>query len=209
LIDWNRTRAFFPTVAGQSIYVNLKGRECMGIVPPGKCYEEVRERIAEKLDQWVRAGIIDKIYRREEVYDGTYVENAPDLVIEMAKGYHLQEGLGPTLLTAAMDGVTIVSGQHRKEGIFLIKGKGVTKGVEIKSSRIIDIAPTLLYLQGIPIPRAMEGHLLKEAFVTAHLSENPLQFDERDMRRKSGYVDFSEEGKEEILKKLNALGYVE
>lgn len=209
LIDWNRTRAFFPTVAGQSIYVNLKGRECMGIVPPGKCYEEVRERIAEKLDQWVRAGIIDKIYRREEVYDGTYVENAPDLVIEMAKGYHLQEGLGPTLLTAAMDGVTVVSGQHRKEGIFLIKGKGVTKGVEIKSSRIIDIAPTLLYLQGIPIPRAMEGHLLKEAFVTAHLSENPLQFDERDMRRKSGYVDFSEEGKEEILKKLNALGYVE
>jgi predicted AlkP superfamily phosphohydrolase/phosphomutase len=209
LIDWNQTKAFFPTVAGQSIYVNLQGRECMGIVAPGKSYEEVRQSLTEKLDQWVKAGVIDKIYRREEIYDGAFMENAPDLIIEMAKGYHLQEGLGPALLTAPMDGVTLVSGQHRKEGIFLIRGEGVKKGVEIKSSRIIDIAPTLLYLQGTPIPRGMEGHLLKEAFDTAHLSENASQYDDRDMRRESGYIDFSEEGKEEILKKLKALGYVE
>jgi hypothetical protein len=55
----------------------------------------------------------------------------------------------------------------------------------------------------------MEGHLLEEAFDTAHLSEKAVGFDDRDMRRESGYVDFSEEGKEEILKKLKALGYVE
>jgi predicted AlkP superfamily phosphohydrolase/phosphomutase len=209
LIDWNRTKAFFPTVAGQSIYINMRGRESAGIVPPGNACEEVKQTLTEKLDEWVKSGVIDKIHRREAIYDGTYVENAPDLIIEMGKGYQLQEGLGPALLTAPMDGVTLVSGQHRKEGIFLIRGEGVKEGVEIKSARIIDVAPTLLYLHGIPIPRAMEGHVLKEAFDTAHLPEKAVKFDDRDMRRESGYVDFSEEGKEEILKKLKALGYVE
>jgi predicted AlkP superfamily phosphohydrolase/phosphomutase len=209
LIDWNRTKAFFPTVAGQGIYINMRDRESAGIVLPGKPYEDVRQSIKEKLDEWLKAGVIDKIHRREEIYDGIYLENAPDLIIEMGKGYQLQEGLGPALFTIPFGRGTLVSGQHRKEGIFFIRGKGVKEGARIKSARIIDVAPTLLYLHGVSIPKAMEGQLLKEAFETVHLLEKPPQFDDRDMRRESGYVDFSEEGKEEVLKKLKALGYVE
>ena len=48
-VDWSRTKAYsIGSTAGQ-IYINLKGREPMGIVQPGTEFEEVREAIIREL----------------------------------------------------------------------------------------------------------------------------------------------------------------
>lgn len=53
---------------------------------------------------------------------------------------------------------------HSLSGIFLAYGPGIKKGNKINGSKIYDIAPTILHILGIPIPRDMDGEVLKEIF---------------------------------------------
>jgi hypothetical protein len=65
----------------------------------------------------------------------------------MGKGYQLQEG-STGLFSVPMDGMTRPATSER--GHF--SHEASQEGVEIKSARIIDVAPTL-FSQGIPFQR--------------------------------------------------------
>lgn len=60
-------------------------------------------------------------------------------------------------------GVVRHSGNHRMNGILLMKGPALRRGVKIEGAEIIDLAPTILHLLGLPIPSYMDGKVLKEA----------------------------------------------
>ena len=60
-------------------------------------------------------------------------------------------------------GVVRHSGNHRMNGILLMKGAALRRGVKIEGAEIIDLAPTILHLLGLPIPSYMDGKVLKEA----------------------------------------------
>lgn len=102
------------------------------------------------------------------------------------------------------------SGNHRENGILLLKGPGIRDEVSIRDTSIYDIAPTLAYLAGIPISEEMEGGVIEDAFTEEHLSQNPIrsirgfgrrEFYERDVPE--SIID------EETNKRLRALGYVQ
>jgi len=61
-------------------------------------------------------------------------------------------------------GDTNKEGMHDPMGMFLLSGPGISRGLEIKGSTTLDIAPTVLALMGIPIPDAMMGRPLVEAW---------------------------------------------
>ena len=63
------------------------------------------------------------------------------------------------------------TGNHSKgdEGIVLIAGPGVEPGARIRGANLIDIAPTVLHLMGLPVARDMEGRVLTEAFRAEYL----------------------------------------
>jgi predicted AlkP superfamily phosphohydrolase/phosphomutase len=71
---------------GGNLFVNLRGREPLGIVEPGRDYEAVRQAIAEALsglrDPETGRQVVKKVHRREEVFDGPYLEQAADLLVE-------------------------------------------------------------------------------------------------------------------------------
>jgi predicted AlkP superfamily phosphohydrolase/phosphomutase len=46
---------------------------------------------------------------------------------------------------------------HAQHGIFILHGPKGTPGRTAKGARIMDIAPTILTLFGLPIPRDMQG----------------------------------------------------
>jgi arylsulfatase A-like enzyme len=69
------------------------------------------------------------------------------------KGYSIDE-------LFAVDTPTPKQGYHHPEGVFFLHGPGIPRGVRIESSNNLDIAPTLLALQGIPVPSAMTGRVL-------------------------------------------------
>ena len=54
---------------------------------------------------------------------------------------------------------------HRDPGIFAMAGPGIRRGVRLDTEvDILDVAPTLLAILGIPVPRTMQGRVLTEAF---------------------------------------------
>lgn len=167
LVDWTRTIAWYGTTSGHAIYINLQGRQPNGIVNP-KQYNSICDRIIHELyklkDPSSGARVIKKCYKRKEIYNGPYLENAPDIVIEPEEGYSLQEGFSEEVIEYAKEGSVRRYGDHEKYGIFMCKGPEIKKGFKINDVRIIDVAPTILHIFGCPIPDDVDGRCLKEIF---------------------------------------------
>ena len=82
-IDWSHTQAYSLGNVGQSAF-NVIGREPHGCVQPGAEYEQVREQImahlAQLRDPETGELVVERIYKREEIYSGPQLELAPDIV---------------------------------------------------------------------------------------------------------------------------------
>ncbi|MBN1872778.1 MAG: alkaline phosphatase family protein, partial [Anaerolineae bacterium] len=169
-IEWTQTRAY-ALGAGGKIYLNVAGREPSGIVQPGAEYTAVREALAAQLatlaDPQTGVPLIHRVWRREELYEGPYLEAAPDLVIEWADyGYW---GRGRYDIHSApifeerrtMDFSSLpLTATHTPEGIFIACGPGIPAGGVISGAQIADVAPTLLCWLGLPVPEYMDGVVL-------------------------------------------------
>jgi predicted AlkP superfamily phosphohydrolase/phosphomutase len=157
----------------------VKGREPQGIVEPGEEYARLREEIIEKILslRCPESGkrIVGRVYRREELYQGPYLSKAPDLFIEWEEEAYIQRpghtGKGEAFIQILTDQelewaetVSRPSGIHRREGIFLALGGPVLAGKELPTHSLVDVAPTVLYLLGVPVPTAMDGRAIVEMF---------------------------------------------
>jgi predicted AlkP superfamily phosphohydrolase/phosphomutase len=87
-VDWARTRAYGFGLNG--LYVNLKGREKDGIVPPAEresLLAEIRKELEAATDPGTGKPAIGHVYLRDETFtDGGQREVGPDAVIGYAKG---------------------------------------------------------------------------------------------------------------------------
>jgi predicted AlkP superfamily phosphohydrolase/phosphomutase len=87
-VDWARTQAYALGFSG--IYINLSGRERVGIVPRDQ-YRLLRDEIARRLSRLVDPATDEKavteVFIRDDAYeDAGARELGPDLVIGYAKG---------------------------------------------------------------------------------------------------------------------------
>ena len=165
-IDWFNTKAYFFSHSGRGIMINLKNRQINGIVSEGKEYDSIRDLIISKLkrikDDSTGKRLIKNIFKREEIYKGSYIKNSPDLIVEMEEGYIAQEGLGKEPIMLSKQGSAYKSADHKANGIFIAKGPNIIKNKKIKNANILDVTPTLLYLLNIPISKDIDGKILKE-----------------------------------------------
>jgi predicted AlkP superfamily phosphohydrolase/phosphomutase len=167
-VDWSRTRAYAMGL-GQ-IYFNLRGREGKGIVNPGAEATELSREMSARLltlkDPEDGTSIIRAVYKRDEVYTGQYVSNAPELQVGMEDGYRVswQTTLGGSPKGIVHANMKKWSGDHggydaaTTAGV-LISNRPVARretfGVSALS--IVDIAPTVLKHFGLPIPDEIDG----------------------------------------------------
>jgi predicted AlkP superfamily phosphohydrolase/phosphomutase len=90
-VDWPSTRAYAIGLAG--IFINQCGREAHGIVAPGdetlRLTCELRDRLSGLRDEERGDVAVHEAVRREDVYHGPYVREAPDLVIGYNVGYRV------------------------------------------------------------------------------------------------------------------------
>lgn len=177
-VDWRHTVAYSLGNVGQ-IYLNVAGREPMGCVAPGLAYEQVRQEIVERLytlrDPETGEQVVETIYRREEIYSGDQLEQAPDIVFLPRRleyfGFGEYEFGSHRIIEAMQRGI---SGTHRMNGIFLAYGAAVQPGVVVGNgtlsngtlpdAQIVDLAPSILHLMGLPVPAHMDGRVLEEIF---------------------------------------------
>jgi predicted AlkP superfamily phosphohydrolase/phosphomutase len=116
-----------------------------------------------------------------------------------------RKGIIPNLLAPSH---LVNSGNHRKEGVLILHGNGIRKGVRLKGSGVLDIAPTVLALLGLPVARDFEGRVLEEAFTPEFSEKLPTRFvdtfeDGQEIIRKG-----SGNGTKDDMERLRALGYI-
>ncbi|MFQ5456203.1 MAG: alkaline phosphatase family protein [Nitrospirota bacterium] len=221
-IDWSGTRAYSEeTPHFPAIWINLKGREPMGIVEPEE-YDAIRDQIIDELsafsDPETGQKIVKRIYRREEIYKGNYVENAPDLIIDwnLNNGYtYLNKMSRPSKDRLSLRKLeswevhTARYGSHREFGIFIARGNGIPSGGQIKHPEIIDLAPTILYLLGLPIPHDIDGRVLDEIFKDGAKKPYTIYEDtDTSNRMKSDGNLYSPEEENLIRERLEGMGYL-
>jgi predicted AlkP superfamily phosphohydrolase/phosphomutase len=213
-VDWSKTKAYSHGHIGR-IFLNLKGREPNGIVEPGEEYNEVRNLIIRELhelsDPETGEKVVDQVFTNEEIYAGPEVAEAPDIVFLMKDmtyiaeygsfGFHSDSLFGQPIL---MD-----SGAHKPEGILIVNGENVNRGKTLSDSRILDVAPTILYMMGIPVPSDMDGQVLTGIFSEDYLNAHPVEYAEEVLpARKAKPLAYSEKEKEQIKERLKRLGYL-
>ena len=89
----------------------------------------------------------------------------------------------------------------------MVYGKGVREGFEGPVHDIEDIAPTMLYLLGLPGSAQMDGRIMTDVLDEDLLAEKTRYIVEnyRDVPRETLAVD---EKRESLEKKLRSLGYI-
>jgi predicted AlkP superfamily phosphohydrolase/phosphomutase len=220
LIDWNTTRAYSWETT-PSIWINLHGREPGGTVRSDE-YETLRDLLIRRLkdfrDPETNQKVVSHVFKREELFNGKHISEAPDLLIEWKDNKYTQR---PSFSSKTNESIRVLSGAelerdelftrpsgiHSPEGIFIIKGDVVSQGKEIPPARIYDIAPTILYILNLPIPYDMDGKVITSVFKDDYVQKGPAQFIEaEDQERSEKTYTPSEE--EEIAKRLRNLGYI-
>jgi predicted AlkP superfamily phosphohydrolase/phosphomutase len=161
-VDWNNTRAYGLGFAG--LYLNLKGREKNGIVEPGRDREALLKELTEKLlaihDPKNGEPVILRVYRTDEVYNGPYKQDAPDLIIGYNRGYRAswETTLGKFPRELLRDNQEKWSGDHLMApevvpGILL-----ANKKIKAATPALFDLAPSILAEFGVSKPDDMVGN---------------------------------------------------
>jgi predicted AlkP superfamily phosphohydrolase/phosphomutase len=210
-VDWSRTQALSIGSFGQ-IYINLKGVRPQGIVHPGREYEDLVSLITSKAaslrDPLSGLPLVERVYRREELYRGPYMRRMPDLIIQPRDWEYMAFGHADFGSNKLVEPITGLSGHHRLDGIMIMAGPGVKPGVRIDEASILDLAPTILQVLGTPVPREMDGRVLTEAFQDGALGSGPVAFSEASVY-KEGISEpaLSEAEMEKVQEKLQGWGY--
>ena len=210
-VDWTATKAYSRGNYGQ-IYVNLKGREPHGCVEPGEGYEEVRASIKQDLlafrDPLTGEKMFDRVYLREEIYQGPYTDEAPDIVFLPTDMRN--KALGTLDFTSNRFSFPVYgnSGDHRMEGIFLGLGPAFRAGARLSPGSILDVAPTVLYLLGLKVPREMDGRIMEDALLPEVLAGRPAEYCDVNLLGNARGGTLSAEDSEDIRRRLEGIGYV-
>lgn len=214
-IDWSRTKAYSFGYYGQ-IFINLKGREPQGIVEPGAEYEAVREAIAQTMLALVDPAdgrpVVDRVYKKEELYHGDYLDEAPDLLAIMRglsyttrKGYEFAAERG-VIFREPYTGET---GSHRLEGILAAVGPDIKQAPHLAPHPIQDLTPTLLHLLHCPIPTYMDGEVIGELLAPGFLEQHPPRYIETELAQGGDTAaDWDATAEAEVAERLKKLGYL-
>ncbi|MCG8408768.1 MAG: alkaline phosphatase family protein [Phycisphaerales bacterium] len=212
-VDWSRTKAcvLHAGVYG-FLYINLKGRQPQGIVEPSE-YEAVRSEVREKLLQATckdrdgrRIKIFTDVFVTEKLYDCDRTDHPwmPDLVLAPADGLAVVKkirGNSPVRWVP----FNRLEGTHRLDGVFVAHGPAVKSGQKIRA-HIADLAPTILAGLGEPVPKDMDGLVLRRIF------KNPVtvQYEPPQDRKVDEEMPvLSQSQVQEVADRLSDLGYLE
>lgn len=162
-VDWSKTRAWGDGGYYGRIFLNVEGREPQGIVKR-EDYERLRDELVEQLQALPGPdgnSIGTVIYKPQDIYHRVRGV-APDLIAYWGNlswrsvgsfghgGYYtLENDTGPDDANHAHNGLFILYDPQSSGGGQVVEGK-----------QLMDVAPTLLELMGMPVPADMQGKRL-------------------------------------------------
>ncbi len=206
-VDWERTLAYCPDEA--SLYLNLKGRDPQGVVEPGPEAEALLEKLIAGLrsipDPNTGKPVRVLLYRKEEIYSGPFLKDAPDLIVAMDD--YTTEVMAELGSGALFVPSSFRSGTHNLKGLLIARGPNIKRGIELDAG-IMDIAPTIEYLMGVPVPEDSDGRILYELLEEESIAvQRSIQY-ESEATTQEVEREYTQEELEQVEKQLRDLGYL-
>jgi predicted AlkP superfamily phosphohydrolase/phosphomutase len=204
--EWPASRAYAHMQP--AVRLNMAGREPLGTVT-----ERDRDATLDEIAAAARAArlpsgeaMFPAAYRAEEVYAGN-APGGPDLVLELAPGLHIRSRNTtgrPGFARRLSDlGMYLPSGVHTRWGMFAAAGSGVERLGRQPECDILQVAPSVLALMGVPMP-PLDGEPFP--FVT------PRPDASRTTCAGTGRAygeDLTAAEEAEVMDRLRGLGYVD
>ncbi|MBU1131197.1 alkaline phosphatase family protein [Patescibacteria group bacterium] len=143
MIDWDKSQVI---ASGQGpIYLLNKD-------------ESFKNQLISELESLEHQGIkiVNKVYKKEEIYSGQHLSEAPDIIVDQAPNTHFSGSLGSK---EVFEQPQHWKGENAKNGLFLAYKQGLNPRKQDIS--ILDYAPTILNHFGLDVPKEMDGQLIE------------------------------------------------
>lgn len=223
-IDWKNTKAFCYEVLTfpPGIWINRQGVHRDGVVADGPEYDAVLRLITDRLyelkDPVTGEALVTRVYRKEEVYQGSQLAQAPDLSLAWWDGvsFVAKQSSDESAVVEFVGGRPLGAGEwsgvHAMDGIVTFRGKAFRPGLRLENADIVDVTPTLLYLLGLPVPDDLDGRVLLEAFTEEHVAShgNPVRGGSSGGPSSERSANtYSDDESDQVAERLRGLGYIE
>ncbi len=209
-LDWKNTTAYCRTPSSNGITIRIaKNSGEAGINP--KDYEAFRNRLIHDLEELrdpeTEERIITQIYKREEIFPGVAMKDAPDLLMVLRDFGFVSIKDKEPVIEQRLE----VAGTHHPEGVFFGYGPGIKQGEIIDMRNITDVGATLLYCLGLEVPADFEGRVPESIFTEEHLAQKPVIIGAATAAQANAdeSENMSEDEKDKIIAQLRMLGYME
>jgi predicted AlkP superfamily phosphohydrolase/phosphomutase len=163
-VDWSKTKAWGWGGYYARIFLNVKGRESNGVIPP-EDYLRVREELRQKLLQIKGPNgetFKNKVFTPEELYSEAKGDK-PDLMVYFDDLYWRSAGtIGHKSLYLDENDTGPDDSVHWYDGIFILYNKKKKMKVQVPRMSIYDVTPNLLNMMGMQLPAGLQGRLVPE-----------------------------------------------
>lgn len=210
-IQWPASLAYY--VGHGQLWLNLLGRDSQGAVHPQEEYEEVRDTLikalpSKLLDPETKLPVIERIYRKEELYSDAYLFCAPDLVITFKPGYTASQksmrlAWNEQVFTKPnSDGGIQKNAPIASTGGFLLMAGPIAAAGQVieEPASLTAVLPTLLHALAIEYADTTSP-AIQSMFSYQYLEAHPV------LHPSQGH-ELSEEDEELVINRLRDLGYI-
>lgn len=215
-VEWCNTKAYsYGNTGSGTVFVNRKGREPQGMIENGVEDATLKEKLKSELrgmiNPFTQKPVFDKVHLKEEIYSGTYISKAPDMI---ALGAAFQNSVinhhNLFLSNRAVSRNSLIPDRagHSMNGIFIAWGPDIKRGKTV-DLQILDVGPTILHLMDIPIPKDVDGKILNEIFEeNSEPYQRKIKYSEEIEVEKKKRFGISKEDEGKVMERLRRMGYI-
>jgi predicted AlkP superfamily phosphohydrolase/phosphomutase len=202
-VSWQNSRAISIGSASEGCIYLLEADESKR----SQTQSEITSKLEKIKDPEDGTSVVKRVYRKEELFKGNFIDFMPDLIIDPADNYTFT---GFYKADPGLFHKVAAKGKHHQHGIVIAAGKHI-KHLENIKAHITDIAPTILYYLGLPIDGDVDGRVLEEIFTEQFLNQQPAQkvsHEKKEVGPANAPEVYSENDQQKIEERLKDLGYI-
>ena len=204
--DWDLLAVYYDTI-------DHIGHQFMEYHPPAMAHVSAE-------DAGLYGGLVNCIYRYHDMMLGRLLDmvGQETTVILLSDHGFYSDHLRPAVGEHSRDPAVKISVErnptawHRPQGVFVAAGDAIKRDELIHGTSLLDIAPTVLTLLGLPVPDDMDGVVLTRLFKETVEPERIVSYEdphpEDGMHRDAPAEESDPWAAQQALRQLAELGYI-